>query len=70
MMEDEEDVRMHQRQAARWTQLQQFLKDSGCFEVNQELEKCMDQNDRAWRMCKDHTEKLKQCMMKSMLKKG
>ncbi len=35
----------------KWSQSQQYLQDSGCFEANKALSKCMDENDRAWRAC-------------------
>ncbi len=35
----------------KWSQSQYYLQDSGCFEANKALSKCMDENDRAWRAC-------------------
>jgi hypothetical protein len=35
----------------KWSQSEKYLHDSGCFEANKALSKCMDENDRAWRAC-------------------
>lgn len=37
-------------------------KKDKCIEINKELEKCLNENDRDFRKCKKYVDELKGCM--------